>query len=128
MSKTTKEDFGKFKMFALDWQRRLGLTSWSLYFDRKKEDMRDTYACCYWDMGSQLATIVLTTDWDDLRPKNDGELERVALHEVLHVGLAELVSQAEARYTTQAAIDMAEHSIIRRLENSLMEAKNARVR
>jgi hypothetical protein len=128
MSKTTKEDFELFKKSATKWQNALSLTNWSLYFDHKSEDMRDRYACVYWDMGAHLATIVFTKDWDDLRAKTEKEIEKVALHEVLHLVTANLMAEAEARYTSSSSIDIAEHEIIRRFEHILLvEREDAKV-
>lgn len=121
--KTTKKDFVSFRGHCLEWQKKFGLLDWVVYFYHKKID--DSYANTMWQMSSSVAVITLSTSWDDGRPLSDVELDRLALHEVLHVLLAKLIAEAEARYTTQSAIDIAEHSIIRSLENSLMEFPNA---
>lgn len=125
MSQTTKADFVKFQQYATAWQKKLGLLNWALYFDHKKKE--GAYAQTAWDMGGSLATITLATHWDDMRKKTDNELNSLALHEVLHVLFAEFTAFAEARYLHSDSLEMAEHSILRRLENVLMEYENAKV-
>lgn len=115
--KTTKDDFELFKKEARKWQSKLGLTNWALYF--KQKDVKDCYARTHWHVGSMAATLEFCTKWDDYRPKNAHEIDKLALHEVLHVLMAPLISEAEYRYTTNDAIETAEHSIVRSLENML---------
>ena len=89
--------------------------NWTIYYEHAAED--GSYAKTYWSTKDMIATITLCVDWDDLRPKNNKELRQVALHEIMHVLLAPLISEAEYRYSTQHAIDVAEHSIIRSVAN-----------
>lgn len=116
--KTTKADFELFKKYCNEAVQKLGLVEWSLYYDR--DNLEDAYARTYWKLAAGAATIVLATYWDDLRPKTDEEIRRLAYHEVMHVLMAPLLAEAEDRYTNQSAIDIAEHQIIRRLENILI--------
>lgn len=113
--KTTKADFEKFISYCKVAMDRLGLKEWSVHYDHRHID--DVYAQTYWQLSSGVATIVLSTYWDDLRPKTDDEIKRLALHEVLHLLMAPLVAEASERYTNSLSIDTAEHLIIRRLEN-----------
>lgn len=113
--KTTKKDFELFKTFHQEWCERLGIRNWSIHYDHG--DTEGAYARTFWKYSEAVATTVLGEEWDDLRKKTDIEINRLALHECLHLLLAPLVSEAEARFTTQSAIDIAEHSIIRQLEN-----------
>lgn len=120
--KTTKEDFLLFKKYALEWQERLGVTEWALYFEHTKDNMTDVYAQVFWDNGARLATIRFNKDWDGLREKSPKEIERAALHEVLHVLFADFCAAGEARYSTQAYLDSSEHAVIRRLEKVFIDA------
>ena len=104
-----------FKSFCDKHINRLGLKEWSVHYDHSKVD--DVYAQTYWRLSAGVATIILSTYWDDLRPKTDKEVDRLALHEVLHLLMAPIVAEANERYTNQSSIDTAEHLIIRRLEN-----------
>ncbi len=113
--RTTKAEYEAFKSYCVDYQTTLGLKNWGLYFEHTK--LKTAYAQTAWSTNAMAATIKFTTNWDNTRPKNDLEIKRVALHEVLHVLLAPLVSEAEFRYSTEDAIQMAEHSIVRQLES-----------
>jgi hypothetical protein len=118
MAKTTLKDFQLFKDCADRWIQKLSICNWAFYYEHKKLDGK--YAETIWSSVDMIATIRLSKDWDDLRPKNDTEIDRLALHEVLHVLLAPLVSQAEWRYASQDGIITVEHSIVRSLENMLL--------
>lgn len=123
--KTTKRDFEFFKAAALEWQQRLGLTDWNLYFVHEKVD--ECYAQTRWELPATLATITLSLNWDSLRPKTDEELKVLALHEVLHVLFAPYCSAAEDRYLGPSQLHGVEHAIIRRLEKVLYGQKENEV-
>jgi len=116
--KTTKADFQLFKEACLKWQDKLGMVDWSIHYAH--EFVEGDYARTYWNLSGAVATVYLSTKWDDLRPKTRDALDRLALHEVLHILVAPLTAEAEARYTDQKTIDTAEHCIIRRLENIIV--------
>lgn len=125
-SKPTKKQFEYFQERAEYWRHRLGLINWGVYYKHDKTDQ--SYASVNWSMQDALATVTLTADgWDEWRPLNDVELDKVALHEMLHLMLAIYCSVAEARYTTQSEIDIAEHSIIRQLEEVILGDSGAKV-
>lgn len=116
--KTTKADFEAFKGFCAEAIQKLGLVEWSVHYDHKHLD--DQYARTYWFLSAGAATIILSTYWDDLRPKTPEAIRRLAYHEIMHVMMAPLIVAAEERYANQNAIDTAEHLIIRRLENVIV--------
>lgn len=116
--KTTRKDFEEFKRNCLKWQNKLGITNWSIYFEHCPA--KGTYAKTHWNTVQMAATIQFATYWDSTRPKNSYEIDKLALHEVVHVLLAPLVSEAEYRYTSLDAIESAEHSIVRSLENLIL--------
>lgn len=113
--KTTKKDFEKFEQYCNVWCDKLGVKSWSRYYAHEQCD--DVYAKTLWNSEGRVSTTILNTYWDDLRKKTDDEINRLALHETLHLLLADLTAQAFSRYTTVDAINTAEHAIIRQLEN-----------
>lgn len=123
--KTTKLQFELFKNDCLAWQKKLGLTNWVIYFYHKK--IEDSYANTAWHMSSAAATINLSTVWDEGRLYSEKELDRLALHEVLHVLLAQLIAEAEDRFSNQTALNIAEHNIIRTLENVLVGFPDAKI-
>lgn len=121
--KTTAKHFEQFKGYCSKWQNTLGLKDWAIYYYHKK--LEHTYAETKWTMSDSVAVISLGTLWDNGREFNQKELERLALHEVLHILTARMIAEAEARYTTQDALDEAEHALIRRLENCLLDVTYA---
>lgn len=122
--KVTEEQFKLFTKFSEQWRLRLGLTDWDVYYVHKKVD--DVYARTNWDNGGRIATITLSTVWDEIRPLNNRELEKVACHEMLHVALADIVAHGEARYITGEGLERAEHTLIRRLEYAVFEYNEGR--
>lgn len=116
--KTTKKDFELFKQYCLEWQNKLGVKNWSVHYDHSDTD--GAYARTYTKASEAIATTVLGTYWDDLRAKTDEEINRLALHETLHILFAHFMAEASYRFTSQDALETAEHSIIRQLENLLV--------
>ena len=123
MSRVTRADFEKFKVHCSVWRTKLGLHNWALFFELADTD--NSYATTHWRTSDHAATIQLCKKWDDMRPLNNMELERVAIHELCHIVLAPLVSEAEYRYSTSEAIQSTEHSIVRLLEEVLLGESNA---
>lgn len=119
--KTTAAQFKLFKEHSEKWRLALGLNDWYVYYSHEKAE--GTYARTRWDNGSQIATIILNTTWDVMRPLDSRELDRVALHEMLHVAMADIVAHAESRYITEDGLEQAEHRLIRRMEYALFEHK-----
>lgn len=113
--RTTKTDFELFKTYALGFVEQLGLKDWSIHFGHEHVD--GVYAETLTNAGGRVATIRLSTYWDDLRPKTDAEIKRLALHEVCHVLLAPILKESKERYTTPYLLEDMEHDVIRRLEN-----------
>jgi len=116
--KTTKSDFDKFKQYCSEALQTFQLIEWSVHYDHA--NVEGSYANTSWRLSGGVATITLSTYWDDLRPKTDDAIKRLAYHEVLHLVMAPLYAEAGERYTNQLAIDTAEHMIIRRLENLIV--------
>lgn len=116
--KTTKADFEKFKDYCIEAIQKFGLLEWSVHYAH--EHLDNDYASTAWKLSGGVATITLSTYWDDLRPKTDETIRRLAYHEVMHILMAPLIAEAEDRYTNQTAVDIAEHAIIRRLENVIV--------
>lgn len=123
--KTTKTDFEKFQKYCAKWRLKLGLQDWALFYEHF--DLEDAYGRTYWRTADHAATVQFCKKWDQMRPLSDRELERLAVHELLHVVMAPLMSEAEYRYSTEEAIQANEHSIARLLEEVLMGENDAQV-
>ena len=118
MSRTSESNYNYFKKECIEFIYDLGLTEWDVYFQHG--GVNDVYAQTAWENGSKVATITLCDDWDDLRPRTNAEIKRVALHEVLHIAMADIVSHAEARYISEEGLQAAEHTFIRRMEKLII--------
>lgn len=113
--KVTKTDF---RFFTSECQRFidvLGLKEWSMHYTH--EPLDDAYARTLMNSGGMVATIIMGTYWDDMRPKTKREISRLAFHEVCHLLMNPLATEAMERYTTDHTLQSLEHTIIRRLEN-----------
>lgn len=113
--KTTYKDFETFKLCCEEWRKQFGLVDWVVYY--KVSDIEDSYAQTKWDTNDRVATIEFSSTWDDMREISAVEIDKLALHEILHLVMAPLSSEAEYRYSTEGSIHTAEHAIVRTLEN-----------
>ncbi|PPG91553.1 hypothetical protein C5C39_06890 [Rathayibacter sp. AY1F3] len=118
MLRTTEADLTLFSKYVFEWQSKLALNDWRIYIRHLNDS--DRYASCAWSIGDRIATISLSKRWDDIRDLNSRELHLAALHEVLHLLLAETMYYAESRYATEGGLDQSEHAVIKRLENVLI--------
>ena len=116
--KTTKQQFETFQKYIYYWQKELGLIDWHIYVFHKKigDRFADTASSCE----GRGATVRFNTSWDDRAP-TDKELRECALHEVLHILTAPLLNEARSRFADEYTMDAAEHSIVTRLTNLLVE-------
>jgi hypothetical protein len=115
--KPTAKQYRDFVRQAQGWIKTLGLSDWRVTFYFKRcEDARATCQC---DASSHVATICLSTDWGDDKP-TDEQIRHSALHEVLHLLLADFRNRALARCTFTDDIDVAEHAVIWRVQQALL--------
>ena len=116
MAKTTARDFSIFKKAFMHWYHKFGLNSWKIYFMHEyKEGLA---ASCYSNPTGCVATITLSTDWEDNAVTGE-ELWKTARHEALELVLARLVCDAEYRFVSQDDITESSHIAIRTLESVL---------
>jgi hypothetical protein len=113
--RVTKKDFEFFKEECGRFINVLGLKEWSIHYTH--ESLDDAYARTMMDSNNMVTTMILGTYWDDMRPKTDHEISKLAFHEVCHLLMNPLATEAMERYTTDHALQSLEHTIIRRLEN-----------
>lgn len=116
--KTTRQHFDKFQEYVGHWQKELGLVGWKIFFRHSKTN--DAFAQTSTGSKASTAVITLCTSWPvEDRPLNDTELKNLALHECLHVLLDPLYNEAQARYADEFALDKAEETIVKTLEQVL---------
>jgi hypothetical protein len=115
----TTDDFEAFKASALDWQRRLGLTDWTLHFRFNEGSEPTTKEATIWyGVAHRQANITFHANKDDNSPHLPPA--RTGLHELLHILLADTVAAA-ARRASEDHDDVMqeEHRVIERLLNAL---------
>jgi len=120
----TKKDFNLFKSECQKWIERLGLISWDIYYEFI--DMEDTYGTLSSNYTGRLATIRLSKTFPkpyENRPLKF-EIKRTALHECLELLLSPLNELASDRNFSEDDYEKERHSVIRTLENILMEVNH----
>ena len=115
-NKTSKADFEAFKKTVVYWQNKLGLTDWKLYLSH--DTVENTLAWVRRDNEGRCASIGLSVNWEHQKVSRK-LINECALHEVLHILLANLRYAGQQRQTTETDFSIAEHEIIRRLEKVL---------
>ncbi len=105
--------FELFKDFCRQWQARLGLSDWRIYYSH--ENFKNCMAWCSRDYEGKCATIGLCVDLEDQEP-TDAALEEWARHEVLHVLLGDISHLVNLRSISDNILSSTEHAVIRRLE------------
>lgn len=118
--KTTIKQFEQFKAYCLEWQQELGLTDWHLYLYHRDTD--DAEADTSYDPAGRGATIRFNTHWDETTP-TPNHLKEAALHEMMHILTAPLMTEGQSRYANEDTMRQLEHSIVVRLTNYIMRIK-----
>lgn len=115
MKRTSKKDFETFKREFTRWQERLGLTEWRVRFHHERID-ESMAAYIRADLEGRLVSVFLGF-------RIDHTIEEVARHEALELLVADMDNLASYRFVRHDEIEMARHSVIRRLERLLDELK-----
>lgn len=108
--KTTAAHFKVFCDESDRWIRELGLFDWSVAY--RHENLKDKYSAIQYQFSARKARISLSTTFDE--PVTVEKLKDSALHEVLHLVLADLVAYAEAA-ASKLRIEEAEHAALYRI-------------
>lgn len=108
MNKTTKKDYQRFVYWCEVWQKKLGLIAWCLRFAHRQA--RGSRATVHVTPQRSLATVTLATQWDC--EVTDDQLRSVALHEMCHVLLGQLVHVAESRCIGIGNIETEEERVV----------------
>lgn len=104
----------RFERACRKWQITLGLMDWTFTFRTDKQD-GSRYADVSYDCDSRQATITAYTD-----TLTSARAERIALHEMFHVLLADVLRAAAARGDDgHKDVRLEEHRVIERLLNAI---------
>jgi len=115
--KTTKSDFEYFKNVCLDWQKKLLLDSWKIYFVHGTVDDEESRASIVRSHEAHQVTIYFCKDWvrANLEPKTKKSIRDCAVHEIMHLLLADLAELAKQRFVTDNELWSAEEALVQKL-------------
>lgn len=113
MIKTTKKHFEFFKSECLRFQRKWGITSWTLLFSWGKIPGRLAQATLNYTSG--MVTVEFALEWDH-RPLTKQYLTMLAKEEMIHVVMGRFSCLASERHVGEDELDAAEHEAVRILE------------
>lgn len=119
MSTPTKEQVELFAKFLREWQDRLALGDWRVEPSRKKP-LTNALADMHSEPEHRLASWRLGVDWKGVEITPEA-LESTAIHELLHVLLAELIDAAKNSATPTELLNSIEHGVIIVLERLLLQ-------
>lgn len=115
MNQTSKKDFTYFKKQCEIWLDTYSLRDFKIYYEHNNS-MPTAYAFIRPNVEAGIAVIGLSINWESQKVTKTF-LKYCALHEVLHLLLADLVEVGKYRQSTDADFTRAQHAVIRRLEN-----------
>lgn len=117
LSERTKE---RFKATFRRWQERFSLLDYNVSFLWEKLD--DTWAEITVDVANAAATVRFNTDISE--QPDEEQIDRLALHECMHLLFAEFADSAVDRYTTLKKLSEAEEKVANRLMYVLLSMEN----
>jgi hypothetical protein len=125
MAKIDKNTVKVFAQGVKDFMTHLGLGDWEIAL--KQEDLSElgdnALAAVACDLENCLAEFSIAPEWPDSESIDQGNVRKVALHEVLHVLLFRYDRLAHDRFTTSKQLLDTEHDIIRRIVMMYIEVK-----
>ncbi len=120
MPKVTQKQFQFFKDCCQKYINRFNLNNWDVYY--KLEKLEGNRSEIGFKLGGYVATIFLDAGWSSkISPLNNIELRKCALHEIIHLLLARLSTNANERFVQEADVKEAEEEIVRRLVYVLLK-------
>lgn len=122
MKKTTKKQFEIFKKECKRWITFFGLTEWRIYYYH--EDIGDNFGERRADISAMNASIVLNTNFPDEEISKQ-DIKKTAFHEICELMLSEESACLQA-ILSQSEVSRINHTIIRRLENSVFKPNNTK--
>lgn len=113
---TPAAKFAAFRKACLKWQQQLGLQDWRLMFELDREAEPERHARVHYNIANRAAKLIYCA-----RSETDQSIERLALHEMLHLLVAEALELAGARADgSHADVIREEHRVIERLLKVLL--------
>lgn len=119
MNEVTSEHAAKFCGYVANWCEALSLGDWRVVVSDKRSNRRVMAEVYKFDLEQRSASMRLGKHWSN-QEVTDAELNKTALHEVLHVFLYELIETAK-KDPEDDALSSAEHRVINVLERLLAD-------
>lgn len=114
--KVTKEHFAYFKKRCEYWRNAFGLKNWHLEVYHHELDP-PIVACTDANYSGYVATIYLAKT--RTYPVKRDDLDRMALHEIIHLAHARYRAVAKSRFVSEEEIDEADEEVTRLLVNAI---------
>lgn len=125
-NQTTPNDRKRLAEFVKKWQWRLGLMDWRINVSpipSKRTVMAEVYKQ---DFEQRCATIRMGASFGEVTEVNDTSIESLAVHELLHIFLAEFKTLAlDGESNAADTVSSAEHRVINILEVLLLTPQGA---
>lgn len=113
----TAEDKLAFIQYVKFWGEKLGLQDWRITVAKKAASGSNMAEVKIFHK-NRMANVYLGKDFGQNTPVTPESLEKTALHELLHVFMAEITNQIEYGITGES-LESAEHRVIHILEERL---------
>jgi len=115
---TTDEDFRVFCAHVQEALAKLELSDWDVFLVHKDHPDCSGSAATSYDLTSHCAWIDFFKTWH-CEPPGEGELRKMAVHEVVHILIAPVAWCARQREMTKQQLDEAVESVVIRLARFL---------
>lgn len=113
--KATQKHLDLFKKKVLKWLDTFEISGWEYYFEFDESDKENT-AGARWDLEGRTITFELNRK-QEKRDLTDEAINISALHEVLHLIFARLLTLANRRFTTETEMKEASEEAVNILRN-----------
>jgi len=116
----TDAEVAQFDAEVKKWQTLLNLGDWRIERSKKAARKMVMAEVVRRELAHRLASYRLNRDWSNEEHITGRLLEEIALHEVLHVFLHELLEHSGTPGTSESDIEAAEHRVINTLTRLLV--------
>jgi len=116
--KATKKHLELYKKEVLKWMTRFKIGGWDVNFDFDEEN--DGVANTTWNLEGRVCAFRIARDWEK-DPLTNKTIKETALHEVLHLILARIMSLSTARYMRKTELIEAQEEATNTLMNYILK-------
>lgn len=117
MRKLTKSEYDKFKRYFNYYVDLFGLRDWDFHFTRDSQGDQEAFAAVRCDTYSRQCVVYLCSEYPEEMHSNT-ILDEVALHEALHVVIADFTEAAMSRGATEDSLKVMNERLVVQLCNA----------